>query len=197
MNHHAGSISILRIASLADVGRGVMVVVQPLAGGEEREPLQVPRRVLERLATEGVAHCIHSATEREVRHRVEERGHDAPDRAEHDAQEHDADAQSEERVVEQDAVPPIGGQIARVPRHLLGIVRHLAVERHVRELHADPTEQCGGVGIALDVGEGVVLAMDGDPLAGPDATLIQITRRKNQARPGRIVIARWARVRWR
>ncbi len=100
---------------------------------------------------------------------MEERGHDAPDRAEHNAQEHDADAQSEERVVEQDPVPSIGWQVPRVARHLLGIVRHLAVERHVRELHADPAEQYGGVGIALDVGEGVVLAVDGDPLARPDA----------------------------
>ena len=45
----------------------------------------------------------------------------------------------------------------------------LSVEGDVLHLHRSPPEQYGRVRIAVDVGEGVVLAVDGGPLARSDA----------------------------
>ena len=44
-----------------------------------------------------------------------------------------------------------------------------AVHDHVAELHGRVALEDGGVRVALDVGEGVVLAVDGHPLSRPDA----------------------------
>ena len=64
-----------------------------------------------------------------------------PPRSERQAKERDADAEANERVVEHQAVPPIGWEIAGVATNLLGIVRDLAVQRGVRQLDPQPPEE--------------------------------------------------------
>ena len=66
-------------------------------------------------------------------------------------------------------VPAVGRQVAGVAGHGGVVVGHLAVHPHVAELHRGPADEDRGVGVALDVGEGVVLAVHRHPLAGPDA----------------------------
>ena len=60
------------------------------------------------------------------------------------------------------------GQVLGVAGHRLGVVRLPPVHRHVLHLHLDPAVQDRGVRVALDVGEGVVLAVHRDPLARAD-----------------------------
>jgi hypothetical protein len=97
-------------------------------------------------------------------------GRDEPDLpADNGAEDPDADAEAEEGVVEEEAVPAVGGQVACVAGDLVAVLGHLAVQGHVGELHHGEALTDRRVRIALDVGEGVVLAMDGGPLAGPDA----------------------------
>ena len=69
-------------------------------------------------------------------------------------------------AVEQHPVPAVRRQVAGVTGDLGGVVRDLAVEADVAELDPDPPEQDRGVGIAVDIGVRVVLAVHGDPLAG-------------------------------
>ena len=53
-----------------------------------------------------------------------------------------------------------------------------AVQRDVAALHLEPPEQNRGVRVALDVGEGVVLAVDRNPLTGADPVVIHTRKPK-------------------
>ena len=74
--------------AVGELGRrrgGVVVVVQALAGGDERQPLQVAGRVVVRAAAEVVADGVHRGRAAEVQVDVDERGQQADLPAEHDA----------------------------------------------------------------------------------------------------------------
>ena len=78
-------------------------------------------------------------------------------------------AEPEQGVVVEQPVGRRRRQVLGVAGDRLGVVGLAAVHRHVQHLHLDPAVEHGGVRVALDVGEGVVLAVHGHPLAGPDA----------------------------
>jgi len=173
----------------------VVVVVEPLAGGEPGQPLQVAGPVGVRSAPEGVTGGVHRRAEGEVGDGVDEPGHEPQPRAEHEAQQHDAEAEAEHGVVEQHAVPPVGRQVARVPGHHRLVGRRPPVEDHVAQLHVQETEQDGGMGVALLVGVGVVLAVHGHPLAGPDAGGDPCQDPEDDGDAGDRCRALWARAR--
>jgi hypothetical protein len=115
-----------------------------------------------------VADRVHRGVEHQVGDGVGHRGDSAGERAEQDDEQGDADAEPEEGPVEQDAVPAVGREVARVAPHLQLVPGDLAVEAHVAELDGEEALDQRGVGVALDVGVGVVLAVDGHPLARAD-----------------------------
>jgi hypothetical protein len=79
------------------------------------------------------------------------------------------EAEADEGAVVQDPVERGRREVLGVAGQGRGVAGLLAVHLHVEQLHLDPAVQHGGVGVALDVGERVVLAVDGHPLAGADA----------------------------
>jgi len=72
-------------------------------------------------------------------------------------------------VVVEHAVERGRRQVASVPLDRARTFRFLSVHREVEHLHLHPAMKHGGVRVALDVGEGVVLAVDRHPLPWPDA----------------------------
>lgn len=89
--------------------------------------------------------------------------------AEYDDENGDTGRQPDEGVIVKPAVAAGGLQITRIPTEGLAIAGFASVQRDVAALHLEPAEQHRGVRIAFDVGEGVMLAVHGDPLSWPDA----------------------------
>ena len=87
-------------------------------------------------------------------------GADADERA----QRNGANRESQQAVLKERALRPVVRDVARVPLDDGGVLRFLEVKEHVAELNRPETRQTRAVRIAFFVGEGVVLAMDGDPL---------------------------------
>ena len=77
----AGSISPGPIDRRAEVGRGVVVVVQPLARGEPGEPLRVGGQVGMGPLAERVTDRVDRRVQRQVEHHVDERGEQPEPRA--------------------------------------------------------------------------------------------------------------------
>jgi hypothetical protein len=75
-----------------------------------------------------------------------------------------ADPEAEEAVGEEQAIEPVGPKIRRKGLQRFRVARRAHVVRDVEELHAPEAEQVRAVRVALAIGEGVVLAMDGHPL---------------------------------
>ena len=146
-----------------------MVVVQPLAHREPGQPPQVVSGVGVRLVAVGVAEGVYRRAHHQVDHRVHRGRQQAEPQPEEQAQDRDPDGQPEERVVEEDAVPRVGREVARVAGDDLLVLGDPAVEGDVAELHCGHAQQDGGVRVALDVGVRVVLAVHGHPLAGTDS----------------------------
>ena len=63
-------------------------------------------------------------------------------------------------------IPPVGGEVAGIARHGHAVAGDSPVEDDVAELDRGEALEQGRVRITLDVGEGVVLAVDRDPFAG-------------------------------
>src|SRR5205807_5823599 len=79
-----------------------------------------------------------------------------------------AERQADESMVEEHPVPTVGLKVTRVATDGRLVPRDPAVHDHIAELHGGVALEDRGVRIALDVGEGVMLAVHGHPLAGPD-----------------------------
>ena len=81
------------------------------------------------------------------------------------------------------AVPPVVGDVLGVAGDASrGCAPRCGTARRC-DLHVDPAEQLRRVRIALDVGEGVVLAVHRHPLAGPDAGGDPDQKRNTHGRP--------------
>ena len=110
-----------------------------------------------------------AAFEREVAHSVHRGRDETQPPAEQRAQPADADSEPQKGVVEQQRVPAVGRQVLGIALDGDTVARHPPVEDGVRELHAPEADQCRRMWVALEIREGVVLAVDRHPLAGPDA----------------------------
>ena len=198
INGHARSISRPVQRELGGRRRRVVVVVQTFAHGEEREPLEVRGGVVEGLAAEVWLTAFTAALSPRYMTAWKPAATRPDERAEHDHEERDADAEADEGWSKTYAVPTVPREVAsRTASTCSGSLATLRYSADVAELHRDPAEQHGRVRVALDVGVRVVLAVHGHPLPGLMPAVIQSTSRKNHARPGRMVIARCASVRCR
>ena len=168
ISHHPGSISNQRCESFADGRLGVVVVVQPLAGGHEGEPLQVAGVVVVGPATEVVGDRVHRGGASEVDVDVDEGCEQTDPPPGNRAQGGDPEAEADHGVVVEQAVEPGGWQVTGVSLDGARVPCLAAVHRHVHHLHLDPAIQYRGVRITLDIGEGVVFPVDGDPLPRPN-----------------------------
>ena len=157
------------MGELGGRGRGVVVVVQSLAGGDEGEPLEVPGGVVVGPASEAVGDRVHRRRTAEVDVDVDEGGEQTDLPAEQHGERTDADGETEQRVVVEQPVHAGRREVLGVPGEGRRVARLPAVHRHVEHLHLDPPVEHGGVRVALDVGERVMLAVHRHPLPGPDA----------------------------
>ena len=100
---------------------------------------------------------------------MDERGKESDQGSEDDDQDGDADREAEERVIVEPAVGAGRLQIPCVSAQRLAVASLAAVEGDIAALDLEPSEQHGRVRVALDVGEGVVLAVHGNPLTWANA----------------------------
>ena len=105
--------------------------------------------------------------------------------------------EAEQGVVVEQPVGPGRREVLGVAGDRRRVAGLAPVHRHVHHLHLDPAVEHGGVRVALDVGEGVVLAVHGDPLAGPDAGRDPGQEAEHLVAAGCRVSARCASARWR
>ena len=89
----------------------------------------------------------------------------APEQQQQDA---DAHPQAHVAVVEQDLVPAVGGEVLGVLADRDLVAGRPAVQDHVADLHGREAFEQRRMGVAFDVGEGVVAAVDRHPLPGFD-----------------------------
>ncbi len=148
---------------------GVMVVVQAFAGSDQGQPLEVAGPVGVRAPAEVVSDGVDRSRAAEVQVDVHEGGEETDQRAEENDQNADPEAETEEGVIVEPPVGSCGRQVLGVAGHGLGVAGLAPVQADVAALHLDPAEQHGGVRVALDVGERVMLAVHGDPLSRADA----------------------------
>ncbi|MEY3093462.1 MAG: hypothetical protein RIU67_2245 [Actinomycetota bacterium] len=146
----------------------VVVVVQTLSGGEERQPLQVSGSIGVGPPAEVVSDPIHRRRSGDVQHGVSDGDDGTRERSEQEHENGDSDGQAQQRAVEEPPIPTIGREVACIAKRL-HVARRSSVQHDVRQLHPSPSEQHGRMRIALDIGVRVVLAVNGDPLAGLDA----------------------------
>ena len=106
---------------------------------------------------------------------------------------------------EEQAIEPVGPKIRREGLQRFRVARLAHVVRDVEELDAPEAEQARAVRVALAIGEGVVLAMDGHPLlpALPVVSHSDDAEQKS-TRPGATATGapargagRWTSRRWR
>ena len=157
------------MGELGGRGGGVVVVVQSLAGGDEGEPLEVARGVVVGPATEVVGDRVHRRRAAEVDVDVDEGGEQPDLPSEHHDEHGDAEGETEQGVVVEQPVHAGRRKVLGVAGDRRGVPRLPPVHRDVEHLHLDPPVEHGGVRVALDVGERVVLAVHRHPLPGPDA----------------------------
>lgn len=148
----------------------VVVVVQPLAEGHQRQQLRVGRLIVAvRLLAVHVPDGINRSGQQYVDHGVDQRSDDAdlPTPAKLPADERqggDAETQTQPRPVEEPAVEPIGGHITGVLTNVCHCGSSL-VQPDVVKLYSPETQQLGAVGIARSVSELMVLAVYCCPFA--------------------------------
>ena len=147
----------------------VVIVVKAFTGGQERQPLQVPGSVGVRATSEVMSDPVHRSRRRQIQVGVDRRRDETGPWPDREAQEDDADRQTDEGTIEQPSVPTVGREILRVLGHEFDVARRPSIESDVRPLHTPPAEKNRGVRIAFDIGVGVMLAMDGDPLTRSDS----------------------------
>ena len=115
------------------------------------------------------ATALTAADPPEIHVDVHERGEQADQRSEHDheSRRHRSPARTERG--RRTSGRRVWVQVPGVTAERLCVARLASVQRDVAALHLEPAEQHGGVRVALDVGEGVVLAVYGHPLTWADA----------------------------
>jgi len=145
----------------------VVVVVQTFAGGEERQPLQISGPVGVGATAEVMADSVHGRRTRDVQHGVPDGNDGTHERSEGKHENRDAKGETEERSIEEPAVPAVGWQITRVAQGV-GVTRGLSIQRHIGQLNSSPAEENGGVRITFHIGVGVMLTVDGHPFTGLD-----------------------------
>src|SRR5580765_6650842 len=142
-----------------------MVVVETLAAGEPGQQTPVGRGVLEVPAAAPVTERVDEGGDHEdVGARVQEPGGQARPGSDECTEKAQADPEAEEAVGEEQAIEPVGPKIRRKGLQRFRVARLAHVVRDVEELYAPEAEQARAVRVALAIGEGVVLAMDGHPL---------------------------------
>ena len=150
----------------------VVVVMQLLAPDEDGDGIQVGGGVvgLEVAVAPGVAQAVDDAG-REDRHgrHLEGKDRDADDTEEQHVQdEQRVDAAGREAQVHIALQPVIRGALAVLGDHV-GIAGIHPIEFGALEQHFLQAEHHGAVGVARLLAQGMVLAMDGNPLAGHHA----------------------------
>src|SRR5437899_10589968 len=94
----------------------VVVDVQPLAAGEERNQSNVRRRVVEVPVADVMAEAIDGRGKHEDVHaRVDGRCEESPPHADGEADERNADAEAEKAITEHGAVQPARSHVPPVP----------------------------------------------------------------------------------
>ena len=152
-------------AELRGARMRVMVVVEALAAGEPGQQPPVGGGVLEVPAAAPVAEGVDQGRDHEdVGARVQEPGGQTGPQTDERAQQAQPDPEAQEAVGEEQPIEPIGPEVGSERLQRFHVARFAHVIRDVEELDAPEAEQPGAVRIALTVGEGVVLAMDRDPL---------------------------------
>lgn len=85
-----------------------MVVVQTFTGGEERQPLQISRSIGVGATAEVMTDSVHGRRTRDVQHGVSACHDGAYERSESNHENRDTDCETEERSIEEPAVPAVG-----------------------------------------------------------------------------------------
>ena len=145
----------------------VVVIVQPLSTGEERDPLEVGGLIGEIAVAHHVAHAVDGRIEQHVEHGVRAPCGQAPPWAEH---QHEDAHSTQGRPLHagdlvQGVILPVPGILADRAR----IRRLPAIEEVVAEQNGPQAVNVGAVRVARLVREVVVFAVDGGPLARHDA----------------------------
>ena len=111
-------------------------------------------------------------------------GGQAPAETEGDAQQRDSGHQAEDAVVEEPSIPHIVRHVLRVFLDDGSIFGFFDVVEDVAELHGPEPFEVRTVRIAFFIREGMVLAVDGHPLAGTIPVVSQVARRNSHATAG-------------
>lgn len=158
-----------------------MIVVETFSCCEECKPLQVSCPVRVGTATEVVADGVDCCGSTNVEIRV----HDCCNRCRPRTQCDDEDCEAEEQPEIQPrvdpSVPAVGLEIAGIPGDRCLVSGFRSIQKKIRTLNLPPSEKYRRMGVALDVGESVVLAVDRYPLAGADPCREPDDRAKNMA----------------
>jgi hypothetical protein len=155
--HQPGSISNHRCDSLAEVGAAWWLLCSPSPAVRKASHCRLPAPF---------GYCCRAA---EVQVDVHERSQQADHWAEDHHQDADADGQTQHGMIVEPAIGPGDGDVLGVPRQRVRVACLVAVQLHVAHLHSPPAQQHGRMRVARHVGEGMVLAVHGHPLPGPDA----------------------------
>lgn len=156
-------------AESAGRGGGVVIVVKAFAYHEPGQPLIVGRQVVEWSSSKTMANPIDRPSTEKVVGGMDSGCHKRELPAKQKHEEAHTQAKAHQRVVEEKSIPAISRKIAGISGHRRRVAGHFPVQQGVGELYARITQDDGGMGISLGVGERMVLAMYRDPLLWPRA----------------------------
>lgn len=144
-----------------------MVIVMPaFAGGEQRDKAEIRSGVVEILLPEGMIGAVDHGIQENVNAGLNDEGDAAPQRAQEEHEDADAEQDADEAESEEVTVKPIVANIRRECRQRLRIFCFAIVVIDVSKKDAPQAFENRTMRIAFDVGVAMMLAMDGNPFLG-------------------------------
>ena len=148
----------------------MMVVVQAFAPGQERNPSDVRRGVVEVPVADVVTQAVDGRGQHEdVHEQVQSGGEQSPPHAQHITEPGNSNHGTDKAEAERHLVEHVVFDVPRVTVERLGVLRLFQVVKHVAELDRPESVEMRAVRISFRLGEGMMFTMNGDPLARAEA----------------------------
>lgn len=147
----------------------MVIVVPTFAGGEPSDKTEIGGSVVKVAFAEGVIGAIDDGIQENVETSLNDERDAAPERAQEQHENSDADENSGDAETQNVAVEPVVANVRRKYFQCFGIFGFAVVVINVAEQNAPKAFEHRTVRIALDVGVTVMLAMHSDPFLGVDS----------------------------
>lgn len=150
-------------------GIGVMIVVPAFAGGEPGDKTEISGGVVEVAFAEGVIGAVDDGVQENVEAGLNNESDAAPERAEEQHKNGDAEENADDAEAQNVAVKPIVANVRSERSQRFGIFCLAVVVINIAEQNAPKALEHGTMRIALDVSVTVMLAMHSDPFLRVDS----------------------------